>query len=176
MKRQVMKRQAFFAIFAISVFLFTSCGSTYYYSENTVRYVEPQRAGFITPIVADMEISPNKIENTVEIPVELKKRDVAAIYAAESQGKESPIVLSWKKAALAITAKKYNADDIVSPVFEIYPSETKEKVLVIKVTGHPAVYKNYRKATKEDVELMRPFLEQDKKADMNANVILRRIN
>ena len=165
-----MKKILTLSVTAVVLLMLASCGGTYTYSEMTARYVEPQRAGFITPVVADMEVQPQKIENTVELEVVLKKRQIQAIMSAEMRGVESPIVLSWKKAALAETAKKYNADDIVSPLFEIQPSREKEHVLVVKVTGHPAIYKNYRSATKEDVELMRPFIEEGRKFDVESKL------
>ena len=96
------------------------------------------------------------------------------IRQAEIQGVESPTILSWKKYALAQTLKKYKADDMVSPTFEITPSPDKEGVIIVTVTGHTAVYKNYRKATKEDVELIQPFLEQKKDLKVSGGLILQR--
>lgn len=150
----------------------SSCG-TYTYQESTARYVEPLRAGFVSPVVADMIVSEQKIENTVEIYAELKKQQISAIMAADLQGRESALVLGWKKYALAETLKKYNADDIVSPTFTITPSQTKTNVLVVTVTGHTAVYKNFRTATKNDVEMFAPFVGQDKDINVNGAVLLR---
>ncbi len=162
------------ALAAMIAVLFASCG-TYTYQESTARYVEPSRAGFITPVVADMEVQPQKISNEVEIFVKLKKREINQIMAAEIRGIESPLVLSWKKYALAQTLKKFNADDIVSPSFEIAPSRMKKDVLVVTVTGHPAIYKNYRTATQADVELMKPFVEQKNDLHLNGGVLLQRV-
>ena len=158
---------------ALAAVVLTSCG-TYTYQESTARYVEPSRAGFISPVVADMQVQEAAITNEVEIFAELKKREINQIMKAEMQGIESPLVLSWKKYALAQTLKKYKADDIVSPTFEIAPSRTKKDVLVITVTGHLATYQNYRKATQADVELMKPFLEQKNEIRMRHGVILQR--
>ena len=162
-----------YALFAGVAAVLCSCG-TYTYQESTARFVEPSRAGFITPVVADMEVAENKIENEVEIDVVLKKREINSIMLAEAQGRESALVLGWKKYALAETIKKFKADDIVAPTFSIAPSPTREKVLVVKVTGHPAVYKNFRKATQEDVNLMTPFVEQKKDVTLNGALILPR--
>lgn len=168
-----MKRKNITITLTTLIVLLTSCG-TYTYQESTARYVEPARAGFITPVTADMEISENLIENSVEIEVVLKKHDILLIRQAEIQGVESPTILSWKKYALAQTLKKYKADDMVSPTFEIMPSPDKEGVIIVTVTGHTAVYKNYRKATKEDVELIQPFLEQKKDLKVSGGLILQR--
>ncbi len=151
-----------------------SCG-TYTYQESTARYVEPSRAGFVTPVVADMEVQEAKITNEVEIFVKLKKREINQIMAAEMRGIESPLVLSWKKYALAQTLKKFKADDIVSPTFEIAPSRTQKDVLIVTVSGHPAVYKNYRKATQADVELMKPFIEQKNELNLQGGLLLQRV-
>lgn len=168
-----MKKKNTTLVFTILVVMLTSCG-TYTYQESTARYVEPSRAGFITPVTADMEISEALVENAVEIEVVLKKRDIMLIRQAEIQGIESPMILSWKKYALAQTLKKYKADDMVSPTFEITPSPDKEGVIIVTVIGHTAVYKNYRKATKEDVELIQPFLEQKKDLKVSGGLVLQR--
>lgn len=159
---------------AVAAIVLTSCG-TYTYQESTARYVEPARAGFVTPVVADMEVAEAKIENAVEVPVVLKKREINEIMLAEQQGRESAIVLNLKKYALAQTLKKYKADDIVAPTFAITPSPTKQNVLVVTVTGHTAVYKNFRKATKADVELFTPFVEQKHDLNVGGGVVLQHV-
>ena len=159
---------------ALAAVILTSCG-TYTYQESTARFVEPSRAGFVTPVVADMVVQENKITHEVEVFAKLKKREISQIMRAEMQGVESPLVLSWKKYALAQTLKKYKADDIVSPTFEIAPSRMKKDVLVITVTGHLATYQNYRKATQADVELMKPFLEGKCEVKMQTGLILQRV-
>ena len=159
-------------LIVLATIILSSCG-TYTYQESTARYVEPLRAGFISPVVADMTVSEKKIENTVEVYAELKKQQISDILSADLQGRESALVLGWKKYALAETLKKYNADDIVAPTFTITPSETKINVLLITVTGHTAVYNNFRKATKNDVEMFAPFVGQDKDINVNGAVLLR---
>ncbi len=159
-------------LIVLATIILSSCG-TYTYQESTARYVEPLRAGFISPVVADMTVSEQKIENTVEVYAELKKKQISDILSADLQGRESALVLGWKKYALAETLKKYNADDIVAPTFTITPSETKINVLLITVTGHTAVYNNFRKATKNDVEMFAPFVGQDKDINVNGAVLLR---
>ena len=166
-----MKKINSLLIVLVTVIL-SSCG-TYTYQESTARYVEPLRAGFISPVVADMIVSEQKIENTVEVYAELKKRQISAIMAADLQGRESALVLGWKKYALAETLKKYNADDIVAPTITITPSETKANVLMITVTGHTAQYKFFRRATKDDVEMFAPFVGQEKDLNVNGAVLLR---
>ncbi len=116
-----------YLLLAIVAIVLCSCG-TYTYQESTARYVEPSRAGFVTPVVADMEVQEAKITNEVEIFAKLKSREINQIMAAEMRGMESPLVLSWKKNALAQTLKKFKADDIVSPTFEIAPSRTQRKM------------------------------------------------
>jgi hypothetical protein len=162
-----------FILGAFVAVLFASCG-TYTYQESTARYVEPTRAGFVTPIVADMVVQEDVITNEVEVFAQLKGREINQIMRAEMQGIESPLVLSWKKYALAQTLKKFKADDIVSPTFEIAPSRTKQDVLVITVTGHLATYHNYRKATQADVDLMKPFIESKSEIKVNTGMLLQR--
>ena len=160
-----------YLLLATIAIVLCSCG-TYTYQESTARYVEPSRAGFISPVVADMVVQENAITNEVEIFAKLKSREINQIMAAEMRGMESPLVLSWKKYALAQTLKKFKADDIISPTFEIAPSRTQKNMLIVTVSGHPAVYKNYRKATQVDVELMKPFIEQKNNVNLQGGLIL----
>lgn len=170
-----MKKVFFIAACGLMTVLFASCESeyTYTYRESTARYMELMRHGFITPVTADMEVQQEKVENIVYLEVELTEKDIKSIIAANNNGQESPIVMGWKKEALAQTAKKYKADDMVSPLFEIAPHPQKEGVLKITVTGHPAVYKNYRPATKSDVELIMPFLGQGNTMEGNNKPIVK---
>ena len=169
-----MKTNSKVILVALMAVFFASCG-TYTYQESTARYVEPTRAGFVTPIVADMVVQEDVITNEVEVFAQLKGREINRIMRAEMQGIESPLVLSWKKYALAQTLKKFKADDIVSPTFEIAPSRTKQDVLVITVTGHLATYHNYRKATQADVDLMKPFIENKSDLNISGGLLLHRI-
>lgn len=166
-----MKKVFLIVVCGLITVLFSSCMSeyTYTYRESTARYMELMRHGFITPVTADMEVQQDKVENIVYLDVELTEKDIKSIIASNNNGMESPIVMGWKKEALAQTAKKYNADDMVSPLFEIMPHPKKDGVLIVKVTGHPAVYKNYRPATKNDVELIMPFLWHGYTMEGNTN-------
>ncbi len=168
-----MKKLNLFLVVVVAAIL-TSCG-TYTYQESTARFVEPSRAGFVTPVVCDMIVSEAKIENVVEIYAELKKREINAIMAADMRGVESSIVLGWKKYALAETLQKYKADDIVAPTFTIAPSQTKQNVIVVTVTGHTAVYKYFRRATQADVELFKPFVEQKQDLNLQGGLLLQRV-
>lgn len=168
-----MKKLNLFLVVVVAAIL-TSCG-TYTYQESTARFVEPSRAGFVTPVVCDMIVSEAKIENMVEIYAELKKREINAIMAADMRGVESSIVLGWKKYALAETLQKYKADDIVAPTFTIAPSQTKQNVIVVTVTGHTAVYKYFRRATQADVELFKPFVEQKQDLNLQGGLLLQRV-
>lgn len=168
-----MKKLNLFLIVAAAAIL-SSCG-TYTYQESTARYVEPSRAGFVTPVVCDMIVSEEKIENVVEIYAEIKAKEINAIMAADMRGIESSIVLGWKKYALAETIQKYKADDIVAPTFTIAPSPNKQNVLVVTVTGHTAVYKYFRRATQADVELYKPFIEDKKGLNLQGGLLIQRV-
>lgn len=167
-----MKKTLFyFAAIALLTVTLSSCESeyTYTYSESTARYMELVRSGFIKPVTADMEVQEEKVEYSVELNVELTEKDIKSIMQANDNGQESGIVLGWKKEALAQTAKHFKADDMVAPLFEIAPHPKKDGVLVVKVTGHPAVYKNFRPATKSDIDLIMPFLGQGNLMETSSN-------
>lgn len=165
------KNLLIFAAIALLTVVFTSCESayTYTYRESTARYMELVRSGFIKPVTADMEVQEERVEYSVELNVELTEKDIKSIMQANDNGQESGIVLGWKKEALAQTAKHFNADDMVAPLFEITPHPKKDGVLVVKVTGHPAIYKNFRPATKSDIDLIMPFLGQGNIMEISTN-------
>ncbi|MBO4614148.1 MAG: hypothetical protein J5709_03445 [Bacteroidales bacterium] len=141
--------------------LLSSCATYYTYRESTARFIEPVRAGFVTPVVADMKIEQQKISYTKKFENTLKPKDIILIKSDMYSGRESGTVLMWKKSTLAEALKQHNADDIVTPTFDIEPSAD-YKYIEVTVTGYPATYVNYRKATQEDVNLMLPFIEGKK--------------
>jgi len=165
-----MKKTLFFAAVSLLTVVFTSCESayTYTYRESTARYMELMRTGFIKPVTAEMEVQAERIEYSVELEVEISEKDIKEIMSANNSGKESSIVLGWKKEALAQTAKHFHADDMVAPMFEIAPHPKKEGVLVVTVTGYPAVYKNFRTITKDDAEMILKFYGHGDKGDSSA--------
>ena len=112
-----------FPLLLLVAVLLSSCSAIYTYRESTARYVEPTRAGFITPVVADMKISPTKISYTTKFENTLRKRDVISIMNDVNNNRDAGIVLSWKKNTMAAALKLHQADDIVTPTFEITPSE-----------------------------------------------------
>lgn len=159
-------------ITVISVCGFSSC-QTYLYNEATARYVEPERVGFITPIAADMQISKEVVTHSENIPNTLKRKDIKQLEKDQLQGIEGAFVTGWKRYVLAQAMKKYNADDIISLVFDIVPSAD-ATYFTVTVIGHPATFINYRKATKEDVELMEPFYQKRNEATLNTNLLIKK--
>lgn len=164
-----------FPLFLLVAILLSSCSAIYTYRESTARYVEPMRAGFITPVVADMKISPTKISYTAKFENTLSKRDVISIMNDVNNNREAGIVLTWKKNTMAAALKQHQADDIITPTFEITPSEDL-KYIEVTVTGYPANYINYRKATQEDVNLIVPFLDDNKNLKTDGVLIIKKTN
>lgn len=106
------------------------------YREASTRLVEPNQGAIVTPLIADMElISEEKIQPYVE---EFGKLTYLTLSNIEG----------YKKTALLNAAKKYGADVIVAATIEV--ETTDSGILKITVTGFPARYTNFRKATEKD--------------------------
>lgn len=163
-----------FYLFLLVAFFASSCATTQYrykYDESTARYLEPAMQGFITPSTADLNISNTRIYHTEIFANNLTTEDFRTSYATTStpfsvypssqvQAVQSSANFDSKKITyiknytIGEAVKKYNADVIVGPIFEIKTSEDYQTITVT-VSGYPATYVNFRKATKEDVELMK---------------------
>ena len=132
-----LDKLGFLGMVGVLTLTLSSCGST----PETVRYeartVDAPVTAFTTPLTADVEINGEKITYSEEFVIE------NAAFA-------DTYVEGCKTQALHNAAKKYDADLIVSPVFEIKKSPTKRRITVT-FTGYPARYKNFRAATMEDV-------------------------
>lgn len=106
------------------------------YREASTRLIEPSQGALVTPLIVDMElVSEEKIKPYVE---EFGKVNYLTLSEVEK----------YKKTALLNAAKKYDADVIVAATIEV--ETTDSGVLKITVTGFPARYTNFRKATEKD--------------------------
>lgn len=142
----------------VSAFL-TSCSTqqdtTYYYryDESTARYINPEmRATFISPTIADLDISSNKITESVTYDNKLTLIDIQNLAG----GQTSNNIEQLKSMTISKAVKKYNADVIVAPIFDIVTSKD-YNTITVSISGYPATYKNFRKVTNEDAAVMRVY-------------------
>lgn len=129
----------FMAVIIMS--LAASCGSSNIaaiYNESSVRLIEPKQNVLITPFLADLEIiSENKIE-----PYE----EIFPYLVTPTSVKE--LLPSVKIIALQNAAAKHNADVLVGAIMKV--ETTSDGTFKIIVTGYPAKWVNFRKATEKD--------------------------
>lgn len=139
----------------LAVIFMTSCSPYTYtsfmkYDESTVRYMNPvMTAMLVTPTIADLDISKEKISVTETYPNTLSTN---AYYASVND----VTIENIKSYTLSKAAKKYDADVIVSPSYEIHTSENGETIDVT-VTGYPAKYINIRNANANDSTAMKVY-------------------
>lgn len=141
----------------IVVILAVACTTTemfYSYDESTARYLSPDMTGFVTPTAADLKVAEVRISHIETFPNTLKQSDIDDI-------ENSGAVSYMKNFTIAQAVKKYNADVIVAPIFDIKTSED-FSTITITVIGYPANYINFRKATPEDVNLVYPCQNESK--------------
>lgn len=127
-------------LIVLVAFFMTSCAtySTYYkYDESAARYMNPAlKPGFITPIIADLDISNTKITVAETYDNTISHRDINNI-------EDSPTIEYLKNYTVSKAVKKHNADIITAPIFDIKTSENYDKIEVT-VSGYPANYINFK--------------------------------
>ena len=143
-----MKR-LFIYSFLVAGLLFTSCfptqtivTRTYDYQESSARNLEGSHAMMVTPLVADVDVRKDKI-------VYVEREAFADVEVTQVVINN---ISEFKKIALSRAAKAHNADVMVGTIIDV---TTENGRLVITVSGYPAVYKSFRNATANDIELSR---------------------
>jgi len=144
-------------IVLVVTLLTTGCSTSrivYRYDESTSRYIAPSMSGYVTPIAVDLRIDTTKIVYVENFPNTLTSNDINNI-------ENSGTIDYLKNYTIAQAVKKYNADVIVAPIFDVKTSED-FSTITITITGFPAHYINFRKATTEDINLIFPYQQESK--------------
>ena len=136
---------------------------SFYYQEATANYSNPNRSEtFIFPNVADLEVTPTKItysqnfSTKQQMTASQHKKFEEEFKRQLNTGVEPAFVKQWKSLVIANATVKYQADEIVAPIFIITPNANKTEVEV-KVTGYVGKYKNFRKATEKDINFLNTY-------------------
>lgn len=131
--------------------------STYF--EATGRNLEVSASAINLPLVAEVQVMPKKI---VYVETEaFKKKTVTEVIRQYGNDIKTVGLAEYKRLALANAANANNADMIVGATFVI--ETTEDNYFSVKVTGYPAVYKNFHTATPKDAELlkvMEPYMQK----------------
>lgn len=166
-----MKKSFLFANLIMVAVLLSSCATTQYvpevtytttyttYSESTGRNLEPSTTAINLPLVAEVQVIAKKIDYTETEAF----KDITVTDAVRAYGKDFKTVgiAEYKRIALAKAANANNADLIVGATFIV--ETTKDNHFSIKVTGYPAVYKNFHTASKTDADLLKlmdPYMQK----------------
>lgn len=143
------------SLFLLLAIFMTSCTQpsylTYYkYDESTARYMNPAMLpGYITPTIADLDISETKISETETYKNTLTSRDM-------NSAENSPTIEYLKNYTISKAVKKHNADVIVAPIFDIKTSEDYETIEVT-ISGYPANFVNFRNVKATDTITLRMY-------------------
>lgn len=118
-------------LFLGTCFLLSSCSSIT--KIITVKQLDIYGSGVIQkPVVVDLEVRETKV------------------YGFSSMSSSTPVEIV-KKNAVADALKNAKADVLVEPKFEI---EKKSTTITASVSGFPAIYKNFRPISQDDVKLL----------------------
>lgn len=139
-----MKKVAF--LLAILAFVLSSCHvyeEGFSFKESSGRYLQPSISGYITPTVADLNVSPTKISHVEIFDNDIKDESLATSSQLEYM----------KNYTLARAVQQNNADVLVGPLFDVETIMDGDRIK-ITVTGYPATYVNFRKVNEEDLKLL----------------------
>jgi len=124
----------------VCAMFFSSCSSTKVSSFTMAPYRNVTGIGVVNvPTLADLEVSQEKVFETLPIKVE----------AVDGMISGATIENSINKAISELLLKK-NADVLVQPIIK---TEVKGRTINVEVSGYPATYKNFRSMTTKDAEL-----------------------
>ena len=112
------------------------------YQESSARNLEPEHLMLLTPLVADLEVTPRKVEHT-------ETKAFENIVITQDVLKMIP---ELKKVALSRAARASKADVLVGTTIDVITNDNGR--LEITVTGYPAFYRNFRKAEASDLEIV----------------------
>lgn len=144
-----MKRSSKILLIAGVVALFASCAAPHYarYNESSAYYLDPHGKGFVTPMMSDVTVDNNRIAYEQVFVNNLTDADV-------KEGVSSAAIIYMKNYTLTQAAFANDADIIVFPLIDVKTSDDLTQITV-KLTGYPGHFSNFRKATKEDFDLIR---------------------
>ena len=117
------------------------------YDEATAHSIDPIATAHTTPIVADLTVNAKRITHKETFGNNITKSDLA-------NPARSAEIRYLKDYTLTRAAKLNNADIIITPTYDIKTSEDMNTITV-EITGYPASYTNFRKATPADLDLIR---------------------
>ena len=111
------------------------------YTESTARLLDAESNFLVMPLIANLEVSKNKITHVEKEAFANIKVNNSSIAKIEKH----------KRTALGRAAKAYGADILVNADIEVM---TVDGRFVITITGYPAYYRDFRNATAKDIEIV----------------------
>lgn len=113
------------------------------YMEASARYLDPTQAFLTVPVIADLQVSQNKIQYT--------EKDAFKDFKVTEELIE--MIPNLKQIALCRAARAHNADVILGATIDVITNS--QGNLEITISGYPAVYTNFRNAKTSDMEVIR---------------------
>ena len=119
----------------------------YGYDEATASSISPVATAHTSPIVADLTVSSTRITH--------KEVFTNALTAEDLLNPDRSAEIKYLKSFTLTRAVKENkADILLVPVYEVSTSSDM-KTITVEVSGYPASYTNFRKASTADLELIK---------------------
>ncbi len=129
----------------------------YRVTESSARNLDGRSQMLITPLAAEIVVSPNKISHT--------EREAFAGYTTTED-----VIRNMDKlrlVALSRAARKHNADLLVGTIIDVVTIDNQGH-FEITVTGYPANYTKFRNVTDADIELAKKAKSVENNENMRA--------
>ena len=140
-------KKMLFVLAVLSILFLAGCASTKSTRYFDIKTLDISGTKIIQmPLVADLDVSSTRVaaEHTVTVNIQ--------------ESKDESIIKYVKSIAVNKILEAESADVLVEPKYEtlIIPDGLQATINVI-VSGIPATYKNIRKVSKEDIEILNEF-------------------
>lgn len=129
----------------------------YRVTESSARNLDGRSQMLITPLAAEIVVSPTKITHT--------EREAFAGYTTTESTIQNMDKL--RLVALSRAARKHNADLLVGTIIDVVTLDNQGH-FEITVTGYPANYTKFRNVTDADVELAKKAKSVESDENMKA--------
>lgn len=146
-KKKILIAASVMLLAAGQVFAQNKKDATYGYDEATASSISPVATAHTSPIVADLTVSPTRITHKETFPNALTANDLL-------NPERSAEIKYLKTYTLTRAVKENKADLLLVPVYEVKTSEDM-RTITVEVTGYPASYTNFRKASTADLDLIK---------------------
>ncbi len=137
-----------FVLAVLSILFLAGCASTKSTRYFDIKTLDVSGGRIVAmPLVADLDVSSTRVTAEDSITVNIQDSKIESV------------IQQVKEIAVKKILDAESADVLVEPKYEtvVTNPEYYQRTIKVIVTGFPATYKNIRKASKDDIEIINKF-------------------